>query len=40
MMYPGSSEAEQREHFWPGFTLAVLPLLTTVPSTVCVQMGQ
>jgi hypothetical protein len=40
MMYPGSSAAEQREHFWPGLTLAVLPEATTIPSTVCVQMGQ
>ena len=40
MMYPGSSEAEHREHFCPGFTLADFPLLTTVPSTVWVQMGQ
>lgn len=40
MMYAGSSEAEHREHFWPGFTLAVFPLLTTVPSTVWVQIGQ
>ena len=27
MMYPASSEAEQREHFCPGFTFAVFPLL-------------
>jgi hypothetical protein len=40
MMYPGSRAAEHREHFWPGFTLAVLRVATTIPSTVCVQMGQ
>ena len=40
MMYAGSSAAEQREHFCPGFTLLVLPCVTTVPATVCVQMGQ
>jgi hypothetical protein len=40
MMYAGSSEAEHREHFCPAFTMVVLPLLTTVPSTVWVQMGQ
>jgi hypothetical protein len=40
MMYAGSSDAEQREHFWPGFTRALFPLLTTVPSTVWVQIGQ
>jgi hypothetical protein len=40
MMYPGSSDAEHREHFCPGFTFAVFPLLITVPSTVWVQMGQ
>ncbi len=34
------SDAEHREHFWPDFTLAVFPLLITVPSTVWVQMGQ
>jgi hypothetical protein len=40
MMYAGSSEAEHREHFCPGFTLADFPWLMTVPSTVWVQIGQ
>jgi hypothetical protein len=40
MMYAGSSDEAHREHFCPGFTLATLPVLTMVPSTVWVQMGQ
>jgi hypothetical protein len=36
----GSSAAEHREHFWPGFTFVDFPMLMTVPSTVWVQMGQ
>lgn len=39
-MNAGSSDAEQREHFCPGFTLVIFPRLRTVPSTVWVQMGQ
>jgi hypothetical protein len=40
IMYAGSRAAEHREHFWPGFTFADFPVATTIPSTVCVQMGQ
>jgi hypothetical protein len=39
-MNAGSSEAEQREHFCPGFTLVIFPRAITVPSTVWVQIGQ
>jgi hypothetical protein len=36
----GSSEEEQRGHFWPGLVISLLPEMTTCASTMCVQIGQ